>query len=48
MLRMSLGTWRFASTRARSDAMLKLSEPQNSMHSGSDVRREAAVELYRR
>jgi hypothetical protein len=42
MLCMSSGTSRFASTSARSEAILKLSEPQNNIRSGSEVR----VELY--
>jgi hypothetical protein len=48
MLCMSFGTSRFASARARSEAMLKLSEPQNNIRSGSEVRVEAVVELCRR
>lgn len=45
MLSMSFGTCRFASATARSDAMLKLSEPQNNIRNGSDVRAGTAVEL---
>lgn len=37
MLSMSLGSSRFASTRARKDTMLKSSEPQNKTRSGEDV-----------
>jgi len=46
MLSMSLGTWRFASTRARSDVMLKSSEPQNRMRNGPGVAIDLSTELY--
>jgi hypothetical protein len=48
MLSMSFGTCRFASAMARSDVMLKASEPQNNIRNGSDVRAGTVVELYRR
>lgn len=47
MLSMRPGTCRFASATARSDAMLKASEPQKRIRNGSDVRAGAEVELHR-
>lgn len=46
MLSISLGTWRFASTRARNDVMLKWSEPQNKIRNGPEVAGDLFRALY--